>query len=147
MRDRVLRSEIDVYCWDGPKPKMTLAGAQLGTLVLTERYLLFLCTSACYLGRRSCTATIDALSGEPVADETGTLDVSALVNSGSFAVPLHRVDEARPAMRWDRTKYLSLWLRDDSGAPFACALTGRLSMPDPQGWAQNVGNARAAAYR
>ncbi len=146
MRDRVLRSETDVYCWDGPKPKMTLAGAQLGTLVLTELHLLFLCASSYYLGRRSRTATVGgALSGEQVVDETGTLDLSALVNSGSFAVPLHRVDEVRPATRWDRTKYLSLWLRDGSGAPFACALMGRLSMPDAQGWAQNVGNARAAA--
>ncbi len=134
MGDHVLRYETEVYCWEGLKPKMTLSGAPLGTLVLTDRHLIFLSNGAHEEGRHFHPA-----------DSSGTIDLRTLVNNGGFTVPLHHIDEVRPATRWDRTKYLSLRLRTDDGAPVECALMRRVGMPDAQGWAQNVTKARAAA--
>src|SRR5215207_4588771 len=42
--ETVVRSETEVYRWDGPKAKTTILGTMLGTLVLTDRHLLFLST-------------------------------------------------------------------------------------------------------
>ncbi len=147
MAERVLRSETEVYCWDGLKAKMTLAGSTLGTVVLTDQNLLFLSSGGNDMGRRIRSAMIGgALAGELAALRT-PLDLGALDNPGSFAVALHHVDEARVAKRWDRTKYLSLRLRDGDGTPFECALMRKMGMPDAAGWAQAVGAARSAAPR
>jgi hypothetical protein len=142
----VLRSETEVYCWDGAKARTTLAGSNLGSLVLTDRTLLFLSTGGNDVGRRIRSAAVGGtLAGELAALRTGGLDVAALDNPGSFAVPLHDIDEARASRRWDRTCYLALRLRAADGAPFECALMRKLGMPDAENWAESIDAARAAA--
>jgi hypothetical protein len=144
--EHVLRSESEVYCWDGPKARMTLAGSNLGNLVLTDRTLLFLSVGGNDMGRRIRSAVVGgALAGELAALRTGGLDLAALDNPGSFAVRLGAVDEARASRRWDGTRYLALRLRDGAGAPFECALMRKAGMPDAAGWAGSVDAARAAA--
>jgi hypothetical protein len=146
--DQLLRSETEVYCWDGPKAKMTLAGSHLGTLVMTGRHLLFLSSGGNDMGRRVRSAMVGgALAGELATLSTGSLDMRALDNPGSFAVPLHQVDEARPARRWDRTKYLTLRLRAADGSPAEFALMCKMGMPDVKGWAHDLDTARAAGRR
>jgi hypothetical protein len=144
-QENVVRSETEVYRWEGPKAKMTLAGTMLGTLVLTDRNLLFLSSGGNDLGRRLRSAAVGGgLAGELAARRTGGLDLSALDNPGSFAIPLDHVDEARAASRWDRTKYLTLRLRDVDGVHHEFALMRKMGMPDVRGWAESIETARAA---
>jgi hypothetical protein len=146
--ETVVRGETEVYRWDGPKAKMTLSGTMLGTLVLTDRHLMFLSTGGNDLGRRLRSAVVGgALAGHLAATTTGALDMRALDNPGSFAIPLDHVDEARAASRWDRTKYLALRLRDADEAPFEFALMRKMGMPDVTGWAQSIQTARGAIRR
>jgi hypothetical protein len=146
--ESVVRSETEVYRWEGPKAKMTLAGTMLGALVLTDRHLLFLSLGGNDMGRRLRSAAVGgALAGELAARPTGGLDLSALGNPGSFAIPLDRVDEARGASRWDRTKYLALRLRDVDGAHHEFALMRKLGMPDAPEWAAAIEAARASVRR
>ncbi|HLM62933.1 MAG TPA: hypothetical protein VK306_01430 [Acidimicrobiales bacterium] len=145
MDETVVRHETEVCRWDGPKAKMTLSGTMLGTLVLTDRHLMFLSTGGNDMGRRMRSATIGgALGGELAATRTGTLDLRALGNAGSFAIPLDHVDEARAASRWDRTKYLALRLRDADEAPFEFAFMGKTGMRDVKGWEQSIETAMGA---
>ncbi|HKH06804.1 MAG TPA: hypothetical protein VKA65_16665 [Acidimicrobiales bacterium] len=145
MDETVVRSETEVYRWDGPKAKTTILGTMLGTLVLTDRHLLFLSTGGNDLGRRLRSAAIgSALAGDLAGRTTGGLDLQALDNPGSFAIPLEQVDEARMASRLDRTKYLAVRLRDGDGAPFEFALMRKVGMPDVTGWARSVEVARSA---
>jgi hypothetical protein len=146
MRDQVLRLTADVYCWDGPKPKLTLAGAEHGTLVLTEGHLLFRTIDAYDMRRRvDAVAVSTARAAEPVEDGADLLDLPALLSTGGFVVPLSRVDEVRSATRWDRSRYLSVRLRDGNGAPLERSLMHRMSMPDVEGWARSIVDARTAA--
>jgi hypothetical protein len=148
MEERVIRSETEVYRWDGPKAAMSLQGTRLGTLVLTDRHLLFLSTGGNDLGGRLAPAVLGgAVGGEPAAVSSGSLDLGVLANPGSFAVPVHHVDEARAACRWDRTTYLSLRLRDGDEAPFEVALMRKTGMPSAKGWALSLDAARATARR
>ena len=111
MDETVTRRETEIYRWDGPKAKMTLSGTMLGTLVLTGDHLLFLSTGGNDMGRRLRSAAIGGqLAGDLFAKKTGGLDLAALDNPGSFAIPLGQVDEARAASRWDRTKFLAVRL-------------------------------------
>ena len=146
MDENVLRSESEVYCWDGAKARMTLAGSNLGTLVLTDHTLLFLSVGGNDMGRRIRSAALGgALAGELAGLPTGGLDLAALDNPGSFAVQLRHVDEARASRRWDGTRYLALRLRDGDGTPFACALMRKAGMPDAAGWADSVAAARTGS--
>lgn len=145
MDETVVRRETEVYRWDGPKAKMTLAGTMLGSLVLTGDHLLFLSTGGNDMGRRLRSAVIGGqLAGELAATGTGGLDLAALDAPGSFAIPLAQVDEARAASRWDRTKFLALRLRDGDGTPFEFAFMRKMGMPDVKGWAQAIEGARRA---
>jgi len=145
--ETVVRSESEVYRWEGPKARMTLSGTMLGTLVLTDERLLFLSTGGNDAARRVRAAALGgALAGELAASRTGALDLSALDAPGSFAVPLDQVAGARAARRWDATKYLSVDLHD-RGAPVACALMRKMGMPDAAGWAAGIEEARRAAQR
>lgn len=145
MDETVVRQETEVYRWDGAKAKMTLAGTMLGTLVLTGGHLLFLSTGGNDMGRRLRSAALGgALAGELAGARTGALDLTALDEPGSFAIPLGQVDEARAASRWDRTKFLAVRLRDGDGTPFEFAFMRKMGMPDVKGWAQAIEEARRA---
>lgn len=50
--EKVLRSEAGVHRWDGPKARVTVAGTARGTLLVTDRHLVFLAQSGGGLGRR-----------------------------------------------------------------------------------------------
>ena len=102
--ESVVRAEAGVYRWEGPKAKMTLAGTLLGALVLTNRNLLYLSTGGNHMGRRLRSAAVGgAVAGELAALPTGGLDLAALGNPGSFAIPLDHVDEALSLRRRDTT--------------------------------------------
>jgi hypothetical protein len=146
--ENVVRSETEVYRWEGPKAKATLSGSMLGTLVLTDQHLMFLSTGGNDLGRRVRSSLVGgALGGQLAGGRTGHLDLDALENPGSFAVALGQVDEARAARRWDRTKFLAVRLRDADGSPFEFAFMPKMGMPDVQGWADAVEAARQAIRR
>lgn len=163
MDEQVLRSETGVHRWDGPKARVTVAGTARGTLLVTDRHLVFLAQSGGGLGRRVRSSDLGVLSGAPGgadrADNAGeagdgpavgghgAFDLRALAHPASFAVPLDHIDEARAARRLDRTAYLALRLRDVHGAGHEFAVMGPSGMPDAPGWARTIEVARTLARR
>ncbi len=162
MDENVLRSEPGVHRWDGPKARVALVGTAEGTLLLTDRHLVFLAVCGGPLGRHVRSSDVGALLGIPHgggaggADDAGdgpavggpgAYDLRALAHPASFAVPVDHVDEAWAARRLDRTAYLALRLRDLDGAGHEFAVMRPSGMPDAPGWARTIEVARSLARR
>ena len=163
MDENVLRSEPGVHRWDGPKARVTLAGTAQGTLLLTDRHLIFLAVGGGALGRHVRSSDVGALLEAPRVDGAGgaadahdagdgpavggpgAYDLRALAHPASFAVPVDHLDEAWAARRLDRTAYLALRLRDLDGAGHEFAVMRPSGMPDAPGWARSIEVARTLA--
>jgi hypothetical protein len=145
--EAVVRSVAGVFRCDGPKPRMGLTGTALGTLVLTRRHLMFLADRGGALDRRVRSSGADDVRTGLGSVERPAVDLQALHNPGSFAIPLGHVDGARAARRLDRTAYLALRLRDVDDDHHELTFMAEDGMPDAPGWARTIETARQAARR
>lgn len=143
----VLKTLDSVYAWPKPKAGMSLTGAKVGQLMLTDQRLLFLSTGTSGLAKALTAQLLLGTVGSLVFGRTKTseLDLSALENEGSFAVPLGNVEDIATKKRWDFAMYLTLRFRDDNGETQHRALMTKTGFQYAKfrEWASDVLEARA----
>ncbi len=105
----VAMSQDQLYCWNASKPGATLAKSTKGRLVLTDTHLIFLSSG------KSDMAFRLMVGGNLFGTSTSSLDLSALENPGSFALPLERCT-VKAAKKGLMSKYLHVAFVDDDGA-------------------------------
>lgn len=125
--ETVLVGADDFFAWRRPKPKMSILGAHVGRLIVTSRQILFLSTGTSGAGR----AMLAALGGPIVSwtlgrTRTDELDLSALENEGSLAVPLLEMTAIEMRRRWDFASYLTLTTTARHELPPACAFMTKI---------------------
>jgi len=137
--EHVLAVADGIYRWDGPKRKATLLSGTLGRLVLTDQRLLFLSSGKhdVTVGKVLAGARGNHLQGSRT-DRTDRLDITALGNPGSIAVPLEQICTAELKGMF---KFLSV-SHGDGASAFAPKNGG---MPNGRGWVELIGQARATA--
>jgi len=108
--ETLLSAADDFFAWLRPKPGMSIFGAHVGRLLLSSRRLLFLSTGTSGAGRAALTAAIGGpiLSMTIGRTRTDELDLGALQNEGSLAVPLLETTSLEVRRRWDLANYLTL---------------------------------------
>jgi hypothetical protein len=131
--ETVLNGGDDFYIWREPKPGATLIGTYIGRLLLTERRLLFLSAGTSGLTK----AALAGLLGGPLIaaafgrTRTSELNLKALENEGSLAVPLANIKACRVTRRWDFSSYLTVETNEKGGAPPAFSFMTKLGWNKP----------------
>ena len=143
MDEQVVLLQDQVFRWEGPKRKQTLAKAKLGRLVLTDRRLLFLST-----GSNDLTVASLAAGGAShgasalLVSSTQDLDLRALHAPGGLEVELSAVTSAQLKGMF---KYLVVTYTDPSGAGQASTFTPKNSgMPNGPTWVAQIERLRTS---
>lgn len=101
------------YAWHRAKPGLTLFGAYVGHLLVTNRQLIFLSSgnngilTALFFGFFGFFdgPRLDIVSGTTRIHDLG---LAALANEGSFALPLTHITGSRIGKRLDFSNYLAI---------------------------------------
>ncbi|MEO7572980.1 MAG: hypothetical protein ABIX10_11155 [Acidimicrobiales bacterium] len=142
MDEQVVLLEDQVFRWEGPKRKQTVAKAKLGRLVLTDRRLLFLSSGSNDLSAGKLLAG-GASYGAAVlrVSSTQDMDMSAVSAPGGLEVPFSDMTSAQLKGMF---KYLVVTYRDASGAEQASTFSPKNSgMPGGATWVDEIEQRRA----
>jgi hypothetical protein len=94
MSGEIILEADQVFRWEGPKRKSTLARAKLGRLVLTDRHLLFLSTGSNDISAmRLVGAAVSPLAALRTG-RTSQLDLAAARAPGGLEIPLEQLVSA-----------------------------------------------------
>ncbi len=111
MEETVLYISDNMRCWNSAKPGFWKWGTHLGRIMVTNQRFLFLSSGGSKMGS---ILTAGLLAGPLLGplligkSLTNDLEVEALKNEGSFAVPLGEIKELKAVRRWDLAAYLSI---------------------------------------
>ena len=130
-----------MYMWRAARPGVTLFGAYVGRVLLTNHRFLFLSTGATGVSRGWVFTAAGGLTMLTFRKTTtDQLDLSALRNEGSLSGRLDHITSSRVARRWDLSNYLVVETAGTSSLPSVCSFMtrvglsrGSLPKPAPQG--------------
>lgn len=156
-REIVLYAEDELQLWHERRPGFSIFGSYTGRVVLTSTRLMFLSTGGSGAGRRLLAAGTLGAVGSLLFGQTPTsdLDLSALADEGSLAVPLGRITQGLAQRRCDCTNYVGVQYAKEDGAGSAgseggeiaeCAFMPKdgIAWPGAATWASKLDEARAA---
>lgn len=149
MVEQALSAEDRIHLWSSGKAGMSILGAPLGQLLLTHERLLFLSAGTSGVPRRVAATLALGVVGHALFGKTptGSLDLSALANEGSLAIPLVDVLEVAVGRRLEVTSFLRVRYLDptrtEREVSFAPEFGWRKG--EAEGWASAIDQARAAA--
>ena len=152
-REIVLYAEDELQLWHERRPGFSIFGSYTGRVVLTSARLMFLSTGGSGVERRLAAGTLGVV-GTLVFGQMSTreLDLSALADEGSLAVPLGRITQGSAQRRCDCTNYVGVQYAKEDGAGSEggeiaeCAFMPKdgIAWPGAAMWASKLDEARAA---
>jgi hypothetical protein len=113
-----------LFRWHGPKAKFFLFGTVQGTLVVTDRRLLFLTGGDSWFTSQFSALGQQLSGGVRLAD----IDLTQLGNPESIAMPLYGVERFEVVRRWDFASYLTLAGTDEEGEEVCVAFMPKLGL-------------------
>jgi hypothetical protein len=149
MVEQALRAEDRIHLWASGKAGMCILGAPVGQLLLTRERLLFLSAGTSGVPRRVAATLALGVVGHALFGKTPTeaLDLSALANEGSQAIPLVDLLEVDVGRRLEVTSYLRVRFllpdRTEFEVSFAPEFGWRKG--EAETWASAIDQARASA--
>lgn len=149
-RELVLFEQDDLQLWHARRPGFSIFGSFTGRVVLTSTRLLFLSTGGSGAGRRLLLAATLGPVGSLVWGQTPTadLDLSALADEGSAAVPLGAITTHSAQRRCDCATYVGVQYDKEKAkgdiAELAFMPKNSVAWSGAQEWAHRIDQARAA---
>lgn len=113
-----------LFRWQGPKAKFFLFGTVQGTLVVTNRRLMFLTGGGSWVTSQFSALGQQLSGGMRLAD----IDLTLLGNPESIAIPLEKITRFEVVRRWDFASYLTLAGTDDHGEEVCVAFMPKLGL-------------------
>ena len=113
-----------LFRWQGPKAKFFLFGTVQGTLVITDRRLLFLTAGGSGMASQFSALGQQLSGGVRLAD----IDLSLLATPESISLPLAKITRFEVIRRWDFASYISLAGTDEAGEEICVALMPKLGL-------------------
>jgi hypothetical protein len=147
-RELVLFDQDDLQLWHARRPGFSIFGSFTGRVVLTSTRLLFLSSGGSGAGRRLLIAATLGPAGSLLWGQTPTadLDLGALADEGSAAIPLGAITNHAAQRRCDCATYVAVQYEKDKGTVAEVAFMPKNSVAwrGAQDWASRIDQARAA---
>jgi len=113
-----------LFRWKGPKAKFFLFGTVQGTLVITNRRLLFLTAGGSGLTSQFTALGQQLSGGMRLAD----IDLSLLATPESISMLHKEITRFEVIRRWDFASYVSLAGRDEAGEEVIVSFMPKLGL-------------------